>query len=164
LPGPVPSCSRRSSAFSERISQLAPVLVGEGRDGGGRIVKHPIKSGSRRPGIILHAAAPRSQAINFTEFGPKIGEVRLHAQASDQSSDHFMGPIFATVTVEILFKPVMQRAAASQIERPAVLLTCRGCTSFRSLHPLAKAVENGGPLLACDTLKLQHDPRAVERS
>jgi hypothetical protein len=26
----------------------------------------------------------RSQAINFTEFGPKIGEVRLLTQASDQ--------------------------------------------------------------------------------
>jgi hypothetical protein len=62
------------------------------------------RSGSQRgaPQLCL-----RSQAINLTEFGAKIAEVRLHAQSPDKSFDKLVRPIFATVPIEVALQPVM---------------------------------------------------------
>ena len=58
----------------------------------------------------------QSQAINFTEFGAKVGKVRLRAQSADKSFDKLVGPIFATVPVKVVFEPVMERAKFADLD------------------------------------------------
>src|SRR5262245_26549753 len=71
----------------------------------------PNHSGNREMRLCL-----RSQTIDFTEFGAKVGKILLLAQSPDKSFDKLVGPIFAAVPVEVVFEPVMERAKLADLD------------------------------------------------